>query len=237
MNLKIQILFDNVPKEPDFETALGYSCLINLDNNFLLFDTGADPSILKHNLEKAKINLKKIPFLVLSHYHWDHVGGLETVLNLNPEIEIYAGSSFAKDIKLGFPQAKVNAISREPFKITEQFYVTGELEGPPLENSLVIDTPKGLVIITGCAHPGLKKILTRALQIKNKKIFLLMGGFHLVSKTESEILEIIQFIKNLNVEYVAPSHCTGDLALKLFKDRFSEKFIKVGAGSILKFEV
>jgi len=72
-----------------------------------------------------------------------------------------------------------------------------------------LDTKKWLIIITGCAHPGIVDIVKKATKIlPYKKIYLVMGGFHLSGDSYSEIEEIIEVFRNLAVQKIAPSHCS-----------------------------
>jgi 7,8-dihydropterin-6-yl-methyl-4-(beta-D-ribofuranosyl)aminobenzene 5'-phosphate synthase len=66
-----------------------------------------------------------------------------------------------------------------------------------------------------------------------KKIDLLMGGFHLSNRSDAEIRAIIQRLKALGVRKVAPSHCTGDNAIRIFRDEWSGDFIEGGLGAII----
>jgi len=59
---------------------------------------------------------------------------------------------------------------------------------------------------------------------------LVMGGFHLGSTSEAEIKKIISKFKEMGVQYVGPSHCSGDKARKLFKDAYRQKFLEIGVG-------
>ena len=99
------------------------------------------------------------------------------------------------------------------------------------EQSMIIDTKAGLVVITGCAHPGIVNIARKARQIIDKKIFLLMGGFHLLNEDPATIQKVIQSLQNSAVNHVCPTHCSGDLAKEMFKEGFHEKYIAGGVGA------
>ena len=147
--------------------------------------------------------------MVISHIHGDHSGGLEGFLERNSNVTVFILSSFPEAVKNMIIQkgAKFVEISG-PARISNSIYTTGQVYGPPEEQSLIIDSKEGLVVITGCAHPGIVNIVKKAKKIMKKdKVYLVVGGFH------HPPLSCIKEFKELQVEKVAPSHCTGDLAV------------------------
>lgn len=231
--IDIRILFDNYKGDEGFHASFGYSCFIKKSYGGILFDTGADSQILIQNIKKAKINPAMITKVVLSHYHKDHTTGLKGILELKNNCQIYVGSScietLMKNEQIG--NLNIKSINETPLEIMNGVYLTGELGEKLKEISVVMDTGGGLVVITGCAHAGLKAIFKKAKEIINDNIFALIGGLHLKDKKEDEILHLVEFLKNEGIKYIAPSHCTGDLARKLFKDAFNSGFIEAGAGT------
>ena len=117
---------------------------------------------------------------------------------------------------------------------TDHVRATGELGTAIVEQSLIVETDKGLVVITGCAPPGIVEIVRRAKVYG--VVYLVMGGFHLGDKSAREIETIIADLKRLGVRQVAPSHCTGDEAIQLFRAAFGADSILVGAGAIVLAE-
>jgi 7,8-dihydropterin-6-yl-methyl-4-(beta-D-ribofuranosyl)aminobenzene 5'-phosphate synthase len=99
------------------------------------------------------------------------------------------------------------------------------------EQALIVDTSQGLVVITGCAHPDIANMAEHATKYLDKNIYLLMGGFHLAGRSGTEIREIIQRLKALDVKKVAPSHCTGDTAIHMFREAWKEDFLEGGLGA------
>jgi len=102
--------------------------------------------------------------------------------------------------------------------------------------SMVIDTTKGLVVITGCAHPGIEDIVLKAKQEFKEDIYLVLGGFHLGNASASQVDAIIKEFNRIGVKYVAPCHCTGEDAISKFRDAFGEDFIQVGVGKVIEIE-
>ena len=129
--------------------------------------------------------------------------------------------------------AKAVVLVDKPKKICAQVWSTGELGTSMKEQSLVIITEKGLIIITGCAHPGIVNIVEFVKKYLNQKIYLVLGGFHLMSYQDNQVKEIINELKALGVKKVAPSHCTGGRPIELFKAAWHEDFIDLGCGAEL----
>jgi 7,8-dihydropterin-6-yl-methyl-4-(beta-D-ribofuranosyl)aminobenzene 5'-phosphate synthase len=87
----------------------------------------------------------------------------------------------------------------------------------------------------GCAHPGIVEIVSQARRLGS--IHLVMGGFHLKDANEAEIGRVIDGLKRLGVRKVAPSHCTGALAMRLFEAAFGSDFIPAGAGAQIRLKL
>jgi 7,8-dihydropterin-6-yl-methyl-4-(beta-D-ribofuranosyl)aminobenzene 5'-phosphate synthase len=102
------------------------------------------------------------------------------------------------------------------------------------ELSLAINTPDGLVLIVGCSHPGVEKIVEAAAAI-NPKIHLIAGGFHYVVAPDDAVARLVTALKdNFKVEYVAPGHCTGEPTFAALKQAFADRYIYAGAGTALQ---
>jgi len=127
-SLVFTIVYNNVPYNENLTTAWGFSCLIDLKDKNLLFDTGGIGSILLDNMRKLKIDPKKIDIVVLSHIHADHVGGLWSLLKQNKDIVVYLPESFPGSFKKRIEQIGASFISvQKHTKISENVYSTGEL--------------------------------------------------------------------------------------------------------------
>lgn len=101
------------------------------------------------------------------------------------------------------------------------------------ELSLAIDTPEGIVLVVGCSHPGLDKIVGAAVMI-NKHIHMVTGGFHQVVAKDAEIEQIVSMLHDtFKVDFVAPSHCTGEPAFSAFKKVFGDHNIYAGLGTTI----
>jgi 7,8-dihydropterin-6-yl-methyl-4-(beta-D-ribofuranosyl)aminobenzene 5'-phosphate synthase len=233
----ITVIYDNNPYKEELEIGWGFSCVIKGLEKTILFDTGGDGQRLLANMKKLDIDPGEIDIVVLSHIHGDHVGGLQSILRKNPKVIVYLPMSFPnsfKDEVKGYG-AKIIEVQR-PLKICENVHSTGELGTGIKEQSLIVRTDKGLIIITGCAHPGILEVLNKAKDLMNDDILLVMGGYHLGGKGRDELEKIVSSFKKLGVRYVGPCHCTGDAARELFKKEYIKKFINVGVGKIITME-
>jgi 7,8-dihydropterin-6-yl-methyl-4-(beta-D-ribofuranosyl)aminobenzene 5'-phosphate synthase len=236
-NISITVIYDNNTYKQGLKTAWGFSCIIKGAEQTILFDTGGDGSILLANMKELNISPEEIDLVVLSHIHNDHVGGLTDLLEINSEVTIYLPASFPEGFKREISKYGAKTIDvQKPAEIVEGIYSTGELGTYIIEQSLVILTEKGMIVITGCAHPGIVTIVSRAKDLFNKDILLAIGGFHLASERESKIRKIVTNIKELGVHYIGPCHCSGDLARNLFRKEFGNNYVEVGAGRVITMD-
>jgi len=237
MNPSITVIFDNYPYKEGLKTAWGFSCLIRGIEKTILFDTGGDGSILLENMKKLNIDPKEIELIVFSHIHGDHTGGLRSFLEKNHNVTVYLPESFPDSFKSDAKKYGITVVEvQKPVKICENVYSTGELGISIIEQSLIIQTGKGLIIITGCAHPGIVKIIKKAKDVIKDDVLFVMGGFHLSGESKAEIENIIFNFRQLGVRYAAPTHCSGDNAKELFEKEYRNNFINIGAGKVITME-
>ncbi len=234
--IRIRIVYDNYPYKDGLGTEWGFSVFITYKNENILFDTGGSGSLLLSNLEVLEISPREIQNVVLSHEHGDHTGGLQYLLSAGVEPNLYIPPSFSSGIKNQFQSQSQMVEVRPGMEIIGGMYSIGEIDGPPPEQSLVIDTPQGLVVITGCAHPGVEKIVAEAKRQHEKDIYLVLGGFHLGDASDAWINQVISDLQEMGVKHVAPSHCTGDHTIGMFRNAFGEDFIQIGAGAEISIE-
>jgi len=234
-NVTLTIVYDNYEYDNRLKTGFGFSCIAKTENKNILFDTGSDSETLLENMDKLGINPKDIDIIVLSHIHWDHVGGLKGFLERNSDVEVYVPQSFPNDFKNEIKSYGANIIDIfDSTKIFDGIYSTGKLGTWIKEQSLIIKTEKGLIVITGCAHPGIVNIVKKAKEITKEDVYLVTGGFHLGGTSEQEIRNILESFRKLGVKKVAPCHCKGDRAINLFKEEYKDNFIKAGIGKIIE---
>jgi 7,8-dihydropterin-6-yl-methyl-4-(beta-D-ribofuranosyl)aminobenzene 5'-phosphate synthase len=101
------------------------------------------------------------------------------------------------------------------------------------ELSLAVNTADGLVLVVGCAHPGIEKIVEAATAI-NPKIRLIAGGFHLVVAPDEVIAKAVAALKDtFKVENIAPGHCTGEPTFAALKRAYGDRYLYAGVGTSL----
>ncbi len=235
IRLQLHVVFNNVPYKPGLKTSWGFSCLIEGLDKTVLFDTGGDGGILLSNMEHLGLQAEAVEMIVLSHIHADHTGGLSVLMERSPDVTVYIPESFPVSfhqeiVRLG---AAVETIS-ESRELLDNVHSTGEMGGTIKEQALIVDTPRGLIVITGCAHPNVADMAEHAQSYLGKNIYLLMGGFHLGGNSQAQILAIIMRLKALGVEKVAPSHCTGDRAIRMLREAWTDNFIEGGLGATIE---
>jgi 7,8-dihydropterin-6-yl-methyl-4-(beta-D-ribofuranosyl)aminobenzene 5'-phosphate synthase len=234
-DVTITILYDNNEHDDRLETDWGFSCLVEGLEKTILFDTGGDSGLLLRNARALGIAPHDVDAVVISHVHGDHVGGLLGFLDENHEVTVYLPESFPDSIEAAAAESGARIVGvHEPVEICEWVLSTGELGDQIKEQSLIIETARGTVVITGCAHPGVVDIVARAKELTGGKVYLVLGGFHLVSVGEARIAGVVADLQQLGVERVAPCHCSGDVARSLFRNAYGEDFISAGVGSILE---
>ena len=118
------------------------------------------------------------------------------------------------------------------------FVVTTRSEKPGTremnELSLAVRTPQGLAVVVGCSHPGVENILQAAMQIDNR-LYTSIGGFHLVQAPREEIERVAGVLHDtLDLQRVAPGHCTSEPGFAAFIRRFGERFDQAGLGVALQ---
>ena len=234
----VTIVCDNYKTRDDLDVCWGFSCLIRHGGKNVLFDTGSDGIVLSKNMARLGIDPASIDLLIISHQHWDHTGGIYYILDANRNLQILVPQSFSIHFKSDMKRYGAKLIETKGAReILPGLFTTGELDGPVKEQAALLKTDAGTVVITGCAHPGIVRIVEIAQKIlPENDLALVMGGFHLLNDGNEEILSIIKRFQSLGVRYAAASHCSGERARKLFARKYAKRFIRLGAGSIIGLE-
>lgn len=230
----ITVIYDNNPYKAGLETGWGFSCLIRGTEKAVLFDTGGDGPNLLANIKKLGISPGEIDVVVLSHIHGDHVGGLNRFLEKNQNVTVFVPRSFPGDFKRQIEHYGAHVVEvQKSMKICEGVYSTGELGSDIKEQSLIIHDKRGLMIVTGCAHPGIVTVVNRAKHLVRRDIFILVGGFHLFKKSNVELKKVVAGLKKAGVQHIGPCHCSGDKATEVLKETYKKNYINVGTGRVI----
>ena len=264
---RITVLYDAFGKTGEMKQDWGYAAFIEYAGKRILFDSGNDPAILAGNSRASHIDLSTLDFVIMSHRHGDHMGGLAYVLRVDPGVKIYApkegfgvygsdlpGTFYRRDTTLEPEQRYYDGSPPEIMRFgsawpTGKFQlVNNNIEIAPAvhlitlvsdkpgtlelrELSLVINTPDGLVLVVGCSHPGIDRIVQAATAL-NSHVRLIIGGFHLVTSSDREVADAVTALHDrFKVDYVAPGHCTGEPAFAAFRKTFGDRFIYAGLGT------
>lgn len=229
--ITLTVVYDNLPLDPRLQTAWGFACLVETAEMTILFDTGSDGSLLLENMSILGQDPRDVDAVVLSHIHRDHIGGLEALAAVNPWATVYLPRSFPAEFKASLRNPMI-AVS-DPMTITAQVRTTGELGQALREQALIVQMEEGLIVVTGCAHPGIVEIVRQARAYG--EVELVVGGFHLESQSVGEVDAMIATLQQLGVRRIAPCHCTGAQAIELFAAAFGSSYLPVGVGLQLIF--
>jgi len=233
--LRLTVIFNNVPFDTRLRTSWGFSCLIEGTEQTILFDTGGDGNILLCNMKRMNIDPTAVDMVFLSHVHADHTGGLQALLRQNPHVTVWVPEWFPDSFKQAIKSYGANVRSvRKPTRLFYQVHSSGEMGDSIKEQALILETSNGLVIISGCAHPGVVNVVREAKELFKVEVYLVMGGFHLAGMSNAGIREIIRMLKDLGVKKVAPSHCIGEKAIGFFREAWGDNFLEGGVGAIIE---
>ena len=227
--ITLTVLYDNTTAVPGTEADWGFSCLIRGTEKTILLDAGMKPEVLFHNLEVLKVDPKEVQVIAISHAHLDHTGALAPfVIRLDEEVQIHSPFDWPEEY---IPSTAV----RSPLQVCRNVYLTGAMGKSPVEQALVLNTADGLVVVTGCAHPGVVDMVVRAKEMLDRPVDLVCGGFHLLNKSDEEVKEIIGQFRALGVKRVGATHCTGEKQIALIREAYGADFVPLGVGRVLEF--
>ena len=264
---RITVIYDAFGKSAGMQKDWGYAALVEFGGKRILFDTGNNPDVLAQNAKAKGIDLSTLDFVIMSHRHGDHMGGLSYVLKVNPQVRIYApkegfgvygadlpSTFYRKDASLpaeqryydgsppeimrfgsAWPGANFQLVDKNT-EIAPNISVITLVSDKPgtlelRELSLAINTPDGVVVIVGCSHPGIDKIVQAATAI-NPRVHLVVGGLHLVVANDQDVEKAVAALHDTyKVEYVAPGHCTGEPAFTALKKAYGDHYLYAGLGT------
>jgi len=217
----MKILFDNYKVCDDCQSLWGFSAY--LEEYKLLFDTGSNGRVLLKNMRHLNIDVNEIEYLFITHSHWDHIGGIDSIIELNPNLTLFVPSSLSKHLikDLKTLVKEVIVCTKKPQKLFANLYTTGVLGDEMPEQSLIIDKEESR-LITGCGHYGIENITKVAREVIGRDIQCVVGGFHLLRSSDAKIVQTIEALKGMGVKCARATHCSGDRAIELFTKNFSQ---------------
>ncbi|MCX6089989.1 MAG: MBL fold metallo-hydrolase [Candidatus Atribacteria bacterium] len=234
----VTILYDNRTIQDDLLPSHGFSCMVENDRGKkVLFDTGESGPLLLANMQRLGIDASTIEKVVLSHEHYDHVGGLISLLANRIDIEIFILPSFSTAFrkKILDLNGDLKEVS-EGMEILPGLFSTGEVVGAINEQGLVVVGKEKALFIGGCCHPGLERMVSTASQVAGQPVGGVMGGLHLCQSEDEEIESQLQNLKKLGVDRIAPCHCTGFTGMDMARDIWDSGYFTTGVGMKLEWE-
>lgn len=271
MEIKVTILDDNIAGPPLFKAEHGLSVLVEVDGRGFLWDCG-QTDIAVQNARALGIDLRSLEGIGISHGHYDHAGGLMSVLAasgpkkvyMHPEcfapkyfmagqMKRFIGVPFSREAIVGSSSGL--ELNRGPVEVMPGVFLTGEIprvtefEGHPEPNlyvmddgkpvpdpftedqALVVSSPRGAVVLTGCAHCGVVNILKHVKE-EYGEVIAVVGGTHLGLGNEARVEPTIEFLKGLSARMVF-THCTGTRSICRIMSSFPESFTPGQTGLML----
>jgi len=237
-DIVITIVYDNYSFDKRLEPAWGFACVIDGLAKRILFDTGGHGERLLSNMAKLGIEPEQIDIVVLSHVHQDHTGGLAAFLHTNSNVKVFMPNVFPRNLKMLTRRVGATLVeTTDPCPVCDGAWTTGVLDRGINEEGLYIKTSDGLIVITGCAHPGIVQMAAAAKKHAGVPVRAVLGGFHMGGASSREISDVITALRDLGVRQVAPTHCSGDLTRKMMRKAFPTGYLPAGVGARLVFNL
>lgn len=236
--VKITTIVDNEVWMRGLLSTWGLSFYISfLSNNkrhSILMDTSGSFQTFYHNALRLGLDLALIEAVFISHWHSDHYGALSQVLSLlKPQTPVYVPSENSFGVKEIRNAGGTPIICNKPTRIFEGVMSTGRVPNRLSEHSLMVNVKnKGLIVLTGCSHPGIINTLTYAQKVSGiRKIYAVIGGFHISGLKEG--LRVGRFLQRLDVKLVSPCHCTSKDAKRGIARIMGERYAENGSGKTM----
>lgn len=232
--IQIRVLYDNYVFDKACGADWGFACLVTGTEKTILFDTGGKGDLLLANFEKMKVRPNDVQLVVISHNHGDHTGGLLPFLAKNRNVAVFLPASTPEPfVKKVAAQAASVSVVTKPVEICKGVFVLGPTGDQIIEQALILDTEKGLVLVVGCSHPGIDAMAKKAKEEWKRNVFMILGGTHLLRHSEEDLQKVINHLKELGIQKMGATHCSGDKPMAKLKQAFGDGFIKMGVGRVI----
>jgi 7,8-dihydropterin-6-yl-methyl-4-(beta-D-ribofuranosyl)aminobenzene 5'-phosphate synthase len=220
----------------------GSSLYVKVNGKAILFDTGDGASPLLKNLEELSLDANLIDAVVYSHNQSDRVHGdvLDGLSATTETLKIYVPAPVGNAVLEQNSRANVVAVSK-PTRVLLDAWLVGPMQfdsesGATVEQALVLDHPDGLVVIVGCSFPSVVSVVQQVKEVfGHRRIKLVAGGVHLRGTPKSEIRELSLGLQQKGVKGLALSQCTGEAALKIFRQEWGDRVVSLEFGSTIRF--
>jgi len=222
--MRLDIFYDSIGL-PGYKTGWGFSCLVSTHEGKVLFDCGWDADILLKNLEKMGTKPHTIKTVVISHSHWDHLGGLAGFLSARSKVAtdkctVFVPRSFSPPLKHEISRrVRLREVGPRSVQVIPRLTLTQEMGEDIKEIALIGETKKGSVVVSGCMHQA-NRFLPLLI---SKDIYLMIGGFHDVK---------VDAFPMPHTYLVAPCHCTKER--QAMRGAFGIRYLTLGVGNYLE---
>lgn len=250
--LEILPLFEEAVARNDLEPEHGVSYLVKTDHQNILLDVGTTPARLWRNMKQMGITERDFDVVFITHIHPDHVGGMDawwskTLVAGDPALDLQGKRVYAPAMlnNTNFETIAVN----QPTKIGEGIASIGTISFPELfplslktalnsEQTLAVNVAgKGIVLITGCGHPTIERIVTRARALFDEPIAGIVGGLHYEGLDRAQTQPHLEFVKTLDPQLIGVSpHDSSKAAIDTFREAFPKVYQEVQVGRVISFD-
>ncbi len=252
--LAITPLYEEASSGEEFVDGHGVSYLIRTDAATILLDVGNNPEASSvppfvRNMETLGVDVGEIEAIVITHPHPDHVGGRDAWRHDSVSLGTSPGAlgdmPVYVPVAIGEPDA---ILSTAPTSVASDVATTGIIAYPevfPLsvfdpkgaEQALVVHVAgQGLVLVTGCGHPGVERWVERAEALYGFPVVGVVGGLHYGDAKAKDVAGPIAFLQSRGIRLVAMSpHDSGSGALAAFEAAFAGRYHTLRVGETVRF--
>lgn len=248
-SLEILPLFEEATSRSDLELEHGVSYLVKTDQQNILLDVGMTPARLSHNLRALGVSEKDFDAVFVTHIHADHIGGVnawwnDTLMAGDPPLDL-RGKRVYVPLALHTGETAPTVVT-QPAKIADGVATTGSIAFPELfpfslrsprnaEQTLAVNVAgRGIVLIMGCGHPTVERIVARAQAAFSEPVAGLVGGLHYEGMTREQTLPHISFVSGFKPQLVAVSpHDSSAAAIQAFREAFPDVYREVKVGQAI----
>lgn len=224
LGVTITTVVDNQSAQPGLNHVWGLSLHVDIQfpgrSEALLMDTSGSAQVFRHNAQALNLDFTNLRALVITHFHHDHFGAIQPALELIQHTDLVAYlPAHHETLELTLSQSNIRRIiAEEAVMIRSGVSTTGALGPKKLkEQGVVVNVERvGIVLLTGCAHPKVGRLLQLAKKVfPGRPVHAVIGGFHL--KTEQEGVSVGELFVREDVNLVSPCHCTHKSAKKAIR--------------------